>query len=69
MTPRVSLRGIINVETEWRICCLFKFSIENNFLSLLATIKIESHFPMEERRYDMRESPKEQRRYDMRESQ
>ena len=68
MTPQVSLRGNIFVATEWRIY-LFKFSIENNFLSLLATIKIESHFPMEERLYDMRESPKEQRRYDMQESQ
>ena len=44
----VNLGNIVIVKKQRRMCRLFYFSAEYNFLSLLATIWIESHFPLKD---------------------
>ena len=46
MFLRVNLVNIVIAEKQRRICRLFKCSAEYDFLSLLATIWTESHFPL-----------------------
>ena len=46
MFLRFNLGNIAIVEKQRRIRRLFQFSAEYNTLSLLATIWIESHFPL-----------------------
>ena len=46
MCLRVNLGNIVTFEKQRRTCHLFYFSAEYDFLSLLATIWIESHFPL-----------------------
>ena len=48
MFLRVNLGNIVIVEKQRRMCRHFQFSAEYNFLSLLATIRIESHFPLKD---------------------
>ena len=45
MFLRVNLGNIFIVEKQRRMCRLFSFSAEYDFLSLLPTIWIEIHFP------------------------
>ena len=44
MLLRISLGDIIAIENQKAMCCLFLISTKNDFLSLLATIRIETHF-------------------------
>ena len=46
MCLRVNLGNIVIAEKQRRTYRLFKFSAGYDFLSLLATIWIESHFPL-----------------------
>ena len=46
MCLRVNLGNIVIVEKQRRLCRLFKFSAEYDFLRFLATIWNESHFPL-----------------------
>lgn len=44
MLLKISLGDIIAIENQRAMCCLFLISTKNVFLSLLATIRIETHF-------------------------
>ena len=46
MCLRVNLGNSVIVEKQRRMCRLFKFSAEYDFLSLFPTIWLESHFPL-----------------------
>ena len=48
MYLRVNLGNIVIVEKRRRMYRLFQFSAEYDFLSLLATIWIESRFPLKD---------------------